>query len=127
VSRAIADRLVSEGVTDALTGRVDLGGRRWQLDVYAEMVARTTTREAMSLGTDRRMRELGEELVTISAHADACIICQPYQGNTYALPDLVVEGYDTIDQLPPFHPNCRHVATPAAGTAERFLRALEAA
>jgi hypothetical protein len=124
VSAAIQQRLVNEGVTDAVTGFVTRDGRRLQLDDYARMVARTTTREAMSAGISNRMAERGEKLITISAHATSCDICQPYEGNTYALPGTEAEGYDTIDQLPPFHPNCLHVATPAAGSADRFLASL---
>jgi hypothetical protein len=126
VSRRITDRIVQEGVTDALTGVVDRRGARWQLDTYAEMVARTTTREAVSAGFHARMRETGEQLVTISSHFTSCEICAQYEGQTFALPDETVDGYDTIDTLPPFHPNCRHVATPAGGSAERFLSSLEA-
>jgi hypothetical protein len=90
------------------------------------MVARTTTREAMSAGMQGRMRETGQQLITISSHNTSTPLCQEYEGKTFALPDTVVEGYDTIDTLPPFHPNCLHVATPAEGNVERFLAALEA-
>jgi hypothetical protein len=126
VSSAIEDRLVREAVTDSLTGFVDRRGARWQLDTYAEMVARTTTREAMSVGTANRMRETGQQLVTISDHSTETEICKEWEGGTFALPGTVVEGYDTIPDLPPFHPRCMHVATPAAGNVERFLAALEA-
>jgi hypothetical protein len=34
------------------------------------------------------------------------------------------DGYDVIDQLPPFHPNCRHVATPASENLDAFEAAL---
>jgi hypothetical protein len=124
VSAAIERRLIDDGVTDALTGFVTSRGARLQLDDYARMVARTTTREAVSVATKNRLLDRGEKLITISDHGTTCEICEPYEGQTYALPGTVVEGYDTIDQLPPFHPNCLHVATPAAGSAERFLASL---
>lgn len=124
VSRSLQQRLVREGVADSVTGFVDSRGARWQLDDYTEMVARTTTREAMSAATANRMLEIGQELVTISSHADACDICLGYQGKTYALPGRSVDGYPTIDRLPPFHPRCRHVATPAAANLDRLEREL---
>lgn len=119
-SAALVDRLVKEGVT----GFVDRRGAQWQLDTYAEMVARTTTREAVSAGTANRMRETGQQLITISFHMTRCEICGPYEGNTYALPGEEVDGYETIDQLPPFHPNCLHVATPAGANMDALLAEL---
>jgi hypothetical protein len=122
-SREIERRLIDEGITDSLTGFVDRGGRRWQLDNYAEMVARTTTREAMSQGTANRMHDLALDLITISAHNTDCAICKPYEGNTYSLRGET-RGYDVIDRLPPFHPHCWHVATPAGANLALIERAL---
>jgi hypothetical protein len=123
VSAELRRRLVDEGVTDAMTGFVDKAGRRWPLDTYTTMAARTTTREAMSAGTANRMADLGLDLVTISSHGTTCDICQAYEGNTYSLRGET-PGYDVIDTLPPFHPNCWHVATPAGANLETLERAL---
>lgn len=106
VSKAIVDDLLHEGVT----GFVDNGGRRWTLESYAKMAARTTTREAASAGTANRMDELDLKLITISDHGTTTELCKEYEGKTFALPGETVEGYETIDQLPPFHPNCEHTA-----------------
>lgn len=119
-SRLLERRLIRDGVT----GFVDRRGAQWQLDTYSEMVARTTTREAMSAGTAARMRETGQQLVHIPSHATSCEICQPYEGLTWALPGETVDGYDTIDQLPPFHPRCLHVAAPASENLEAMLSRL---
>lgn len=126
VSAAIERRLVDEGVTDALTGFVDRAGRRWQLDVYARMVARTTTREAVSAGTHARMAQLGSDLVTISDHSTTTEICQAYEGKTFSLTGATA-GFDVLDQEPPFHPNCLHVMTPAEGNFDEYIATLEAA
>lgn len=123
VSRSIEQRLIREGVTDALTGFVDRAGKRWPLDTYAQMIGRTTPREAMSLATANRLRETGRDLIEISSHAGACEICVPYDGRTFSL-DGVTPGYDQIDQLPPFHPNCLHVATPAGANLAALEREL---
>lgn len=117
VSSALQARLEREALVDGLTGFVDARGARWQLDVYSEMVARTTTREAMSAGTRNRMAELALDLVTISSHANPCDLCADYDGQTYSI-NGTTPGYDVLDQWPPFHPNCRHVATPAAANLD---------
>lgn len=112
VTAALMDRLVREGTADALTGYVARNGARIPLNAYAKMVARTTTREAVSRGTVDRLTESGLDLVTISSHPHNADECTPYDGNTFSL-DGKTPGYDVLDELPPFHPNCLHVLTPA--------------
>lgn len=104
VSAALTDRLIREGVTDALTGFVDKSGRRWPLDVYSKMVARTTTREAVSVATQTRLLEGGHDLVEISSHEHDADECSPYDGETFSL-NGDTPGYEILDELPPFHPN----------------------
>ena len=109
VSREIERRLIAAGRPDF----VDKLGRHWPLDQYAEMVARTTTREAMTQGTIQRLREHGILLAQVSAHnaADFCIY---YEGVIVSL-DGKSEVYPPIRAInggPPFHPRCVHVLTP---------------
>jgi hypothetical protein len=125
VSATLVEALKREGVTDALTGYVDRSGRRWPLEVYAEMVARTTTREATSRATANRLTEHGIDLVTISSHPHAADDCTPYDGRTFALPGSTRAGYRVLDRYPPFHPRCRHVVTPAAVPFDEYLDELE--
>jgi hypothetical protein len=87
------------------------------------MVVRTTTREAATHGTINRLLERGDDLITISEHPDPAEVCVPYAGQTFSLSGQT-DGYDVIDQLPPFHPNCRHVATPASENLDAFEAAL---
>lgn len=119
VSAAIARRLVEDRVTDALTGVVDRAGRRWQLDTYAEMAARTATREAVTAGTKARLQSAGLDLVTVSQHAGACPICVPFEGQTYSVSGNDPE-YDPLGEEPPFHPNCEHVLYPAGANLDRL-------
>jgi hypothetical protein len=87
-----------------------------RMDAYAEMVARSTTREVTNTATILQVSELGYDLVKISEHPNACPICQKYQGRVYSIsgkdkrfPKLDVafsSGYANI------HPNCRHVLEP---------------
>lgn len=108
VSAAMRERLLRQG----MTAFVDRAGRRWGLAQYTRMVARTTTREAVSAGAVTRLDELGIDLVEISSHADPCKVCVPYDGETFSLRGRT-EGYPVLDRLPPIHPNCRHVLTAA--------------
>lgn len=114
VSKAIIRDLLHESVT----GFVDNAGRRWTLGNYASMAARTTTREAATAGTVNRMGEFNLKLITISDHGTLTELCKEYEGKTFALPGEEVEGYETIDILPPFHPNCEHVVTAAAANLD---------
>lgn len=122
VSDALARRLVTEGVTDAVTGFVDRSGRRWPLNVYTEMVARTTTREATTRATVNRLHEGGLDLVEVSSHPHIHDMCDPFDGQTFALTAAGAErtGYPLLDELPPFHPNCKHVLAPGRGNLDRF-------
>jgi hypothetical protein len=91
-------------------------GRFIRLDTYAEMVARSTTREVTNTATILQVQELGYDLVKISEHPGACPICQKYQGRVYSIsgkdlrfPKLDIafsSGYANI------HPNCRHTLEP---------------
>jgi len=109
VSRAIERRLVSE------VGPFfeDAAGRKWRLDNYSEMVARTTTRETMTQGTINRLKEHRIQLAQVSAHVadDFCIyyenviVCLYGEHPDY--PDI-----SAIEGGPPFHPRCVHVLTP---------------
>jgi hypothetical protein len=110
VSRALEQRLRELGRPDF----VDKLGRHWRLDQYAEMVARTTTREAMTQGTIQRLREHGIQLAQVSSHSctDFCVY---YQGVIVCIgdePHPVYPPLSAINGGPPFHPRCSHSLTP---------------
>ena len=107
-------RKVVRGLLDqGQTAFVDRLGRKWRLDSYAEMVARTTTREAASVATLNTCQEFGLDLVRITTHYPTCEKCAPLQGKVYS-----ISGNDkryprlTDERRPPVHPNCRHVLAP---------------
>lgn len=111
--RRIIEMMASEG----LTAMVDSAGRSHRLDSYAELVARTTTREATNTATMETGRQLGYDLVKISTHYPTCEVCAPVQGRVFSVsgkdkrfPALSdVPGYDKGFKT--IHPNCRHVLT----------------
>jgi hypothetical protein len=109
---------------DGITAFIDKRGARWTLSNYTEMAARTTAREAMSLGTANRLTERGMKLVTVSSHNTTTPICQEFEGKTYALPGTRVTGYQVLPRLAPFHPNCWHVIRPAGANLDIYEAAL---
>jgi hypothetical protein len=99
-----------------ITAVRDSRGYAIPLDSYAEMVARTTTREATNQGTLQGCEEIGNDLVQITSHASACPVCAPLEGRVYSIsgndsryPALSIafpSGFHTL------HPNCRHSIVP---------------
>lgn len=93
----------------------DTLGRVWQIDRYAEMVARSVTREATNAGLMAQLRSLDYDLVQISSHAGACPICVPLEGRVYSIsgenkeyPKLEV----AFGEYANIHPYCKHVLMP---------------
>ncbi|KYN77168.1 hypothetical protein A0J52_09920 [Clostridium sporogenes] len=93
---------------NGLTAFVDKAGRNWKLDTYAEVVARTTSREIITQGTINRILESGRDLVQISSHSTTCSICAPLQGKVFSLTGKT-EGYPKYKDYIPVHPRCRHI------------------
>jgi len=121
--RETAEEIRRDLLEHGITAFTDKSGRRWSLSRYADMVARTTSREAVSRGTVDRLLEHGRDLVRITDHRGSCPICIPLEGKTYSLTGAS-PNYPKLPELPPFHPNCRHVVAPASVTFEEFERAL---
>ena len=106
-------KVIQEMLNKGQTGFVDKIGRQWRLDSYAEMVARTTTREAASVATINQCLEYGQDLVQISTHYPTCHLCAPLQGKVFSISgnDKRYPKYGEEVRIP-VHPNCRHVLTP---------------
>jgi hypothetical protein len=99
-----------------VTGLVDKGGKRWQLDNYADMLTRTKMAEAQRLGAEYTMVENGHDLVQVSAHLTSCESCALVEGKIYSLTGRT-PGYPTFENIKSmsqhiFGPNCRHRSVP---------------
>ena len=99
-----------------ITAIRDKRGREISLDVYASMVARTTTREATNTGTIDAVQEVGGDLVQMTSHASACPICQPLEGRVYSISGKS-KKYPKLDIAfsnghADIHPNCIHSIVP---------------
>lgn len=99
-------------------------GKRVNIASYAEMCLRTASQRATFLGEGKKRDEYGIHLVVVSAHANTCEMCEPWQGqilidDVFSHPSkeyiakyknkykLLSEAID--DGL--MHPNCRHTIT----------------
>jgi hypothetical protein len=110
--RLLVDKLKQQGLTSV----VDKAGRHIKLDAYAELVARSTTREATNLATMDQLKSLNHDLVQMSEHASPCPICAPLEGRVYSISGET-PGYPQLDFAfgeghANIHPNCLHVITP---------------
>lgn len=107
------DKLVQRLVDRGYTAFVDRLGRKWRLDTYAEMVARTITREAASVAVLNECEEFDIDLVMFSTHKPTCEICAPLQGKVYSISGNDKRYPKLTDEIrPPVHPNCRHSIQP---------------
>lgn len=97
---------------EGISNFVDRRGRRWALTDYLEMRLATDTRKAVTEGAVMRYTTAGIQYVQVSRHADACPVCQQYEGEIARL-DGGYDQYTTGGYVePPFHPRCRHVLAP---------------
>lgn len=109
-SRLMVQQLKEKGIT----GFVDARGTEWSLGTYAEMHARTVSRECTNLGTQNRLRERGHDLVQVSDHGGACEKCAPWEGEILSISGESSE-YPSVAEAEAdglFHPNCVHVLVP---------------
>lgn len=88
---------------------------------YAEMALRTASHRATLLGEGSKRDELGVHLVFVSAHANACKLCLPWQGQiliddvfSHPSDEYIARYKDKYKLLSDaikaglLHPNCRH-------------------
>ncbi len=100
--------MVGELQGRGLTQFTDKAGRKWGLDNYCTMVARTTTREATTQGTLLRAKRLGYKLIHLSEHSPTCELCAPLQGRVYTINEDDKRYPLWHDDYCPVHPNCLH-------------------
>lgn len=94
-------------------------GRRVNIASYAEMALRTASHRATLLGEGKKRDEWGIHTVVVSAHANTCPLCAPWQGKVL-VDDVFSSGtaeeaeqlgyplLSTTMKAGLLHPNCRH-------------------
>lgn len=112
-------RLVNELTEQGIVAFVDSKGRAWNLKSYADMVVRTTTREATSEATLRRVEAEGHDYLIATEHRPTCPLCAARQGRVYCISgrDPRFPALATVGNTP-WHPNCftaGHLVTTEVG------------
>lgn len=94
-------------------------GARVNIASYAEMCLRTANHRATLLGEGKKRDEYGIYTVVVSAHANTCKMCEPWQGKVL-IDDVFSHGtkldgdYRLLSEAVTaglLHPNCRHSIT----------------
>lgn len=93
-----------------------INGRNYQPAKYAELLARTRTREASSQGTINTSLRYGVDLVQWDAHAEICEYCAQFAGRTYSISGTDGD-FPALTEEPPLHPNCKCVIVPVTREA----------
>lgn len=68
-------------------------GKRVNIASYAEMCLRTASQRATFLGEGKKRDEYGIHLIVVSAHANTCKMCEPWQGKIL-IDDVFSNGGD---------------------------------
>lgn len=112
MQKILQNKLIDQGINGIRTKNDSY----IRLDAYAELVARSTPREAQNKGMLNQLTNLGYDLVKMSSHATSCPICASLQGRVYS-----ISGQDTrypklsvayAGEHANIHPRCRHVLMP---------------
>jgi hypothetical protein len=90
---------------------IDSAGRQWRPTAYADMYARTRSREIEDIIMTDEMQEVGLDVVRINNVSTTTPICLQYEGKYFSLfgktPELPI-----LEIKSPFHPRCRHRMLP---------------
>ena len=93
----------------------DSAGRNWELDSYAEMMARTDLMNSYNQGISNQILHRGGDLAYITSYAGCtCDICLAWEGKVVSITGKTL-GYPSLDDAYAdgmFHPNCRHNLRP---------------
>lgn len=75
---------VSEWTQRGIPALIDKAGRRWSVESYVSMVARSTSQNVANEMQRARAEEYGVDLIEVSSHNGARPGCSPYQGRIYS-------------------------------------------
>ena len=82
----------------------------FQIDTYAELVARTKLQEASAQAVLNTASVAGSDLVQVSAHNTPTKICIPFEGKIFSITGNN-KDFPKLSESPPYHPNCLHTLT----------------
>lgn len=114
LKESITKNLRNQLGSAADTAIIDAAGRRWKLNTYTEMLARTKSMEAHKESSVNEALGRGVEYGVISRHG-ATDACANWEGKIVALSPEGDGSYPYVGDLPRdeiFHPNCKHLISP---------------
>ena len=112
-----ARRTVSDTILKELRAQLGeerflvINGRNYQPAKYAELLARTRTREASSQGSINTALRYGVDLMQWDSHSEICEYCAQFAGRVYSISGSDGD-FPMLTEEPPLHPNCRCVIVP---------------
>jgi len=102
---------------------IQINGRNYNMEKYADLVAKTRLREVQSRAVKNACAQFDNDLVEISSHGTDCVECMVYEGNVYSIGGKT-KGYPYLEAWPPFHCRCQHHARPTSEVALRLRGAV---
>lgn len=99
--------------------------RNYNVDKYAELVARTRIAESQIQGSIDMAASIGISTYQVTSHATKTKVCAPHEGKVYTTdPELIELGiFPPLDgNRPIYHPNCQHRLIPRPYTPEAIDR-----
>lgn len=119
INQVVAETVIKWSDKGIDTGFIDKGGRRWQLEQYADTVVRSTVNNTYNELRLSRMDEYGVDLVLVNSYSDARPSCAQIQGKVCSMsnpssnlkyPSIYEFGYGKPSGIRGV--NCRHILTP---------------
>ena len=118
LEKQLTQQLVTEG-------KILVGSKNWKPEAYAELLARTRTRDAQSSAAVTSALDYGVDLIQVSDHNTTTEICMRYEGQIYSISGRD-SRYPQLGEVAPFHPNCLHVMLPLPIANEQDRERLDA-
>lgn len=111
-TKKMQKELLKKAIDEKYITVIDKNGKpeQWNIKSYSEMIARTKLIESMTQGTITTAAAVGADLIQISAHNTTTPYDAQFEGKIYSLSGSD-KDFPPIEDLPPFHPNCRHTTS----------------
>lgn len=102
-----------------ITGFTDRSGRRWTLEAYVDMAVRAAVQRGFNEARIQAAQEVGFHDFIVSEDGDPCPLCQPWERQVLSDGLVTAPAVASIADATGaglFHPRCKHVLSPFAGT-----------
>ena len=106
ITKQVQDKISEDGIT----ALIDKGGKKWQLDTYAEMLTRQVLANGGREGVFNTARQFGFDLAVVSTHGSTHEECRVWEGKIISLTGDT-PGYPSFEDVTDaglFHVGCKH-------------------